>query len=110
MTLRNRNLSEKNSFGLKTVRNIGNNCPLEFPSDPLHLLCANLVTLDSNSQSTGLAAGGLVKKFGARFCLMTCGIISSTGLVVCACATKVHVLFLGLIFSGEMIWLSVLLT
>ncbi len=48
----------------------------------------------------GLAAGPLVNRFGARACLINTGILSSLGLIICACATNVLLFLLGLLFAG----------
>ncbi|XP_072014386.1 monocarboxylate transporter 6-like isoform X1 [Amphiura filiformis] len=52
----------------------------------------------------GLSAGPLKKRFGARVCLMVSGLVSSCGLIICACATNVNLLLLGMIPTGFMLF------
>ncbi|XP_072050060.1 monocarboxylate transporter 6-like [Amphiura filiformis] len=53
--------------------------------------------------SLGLSASALQKRFGARFCIMASGMVSSVGLIVCAFANDVTVLLLGLLLLGFML-------
>ena len=50
---------------------------------------------------TGLFAGVLAKKFGPRFCIMLTGMLSSTGLIICSCATSEKTLLFGLLLLGK---------
>ncbi|XP_072035493.1 monocarboxylate transporter 13-like [Amphiura filiformis] len=48
----------------------------------------------------GLSASALVNKLGPRVCIMMCGLVSTIGLIICACAPNALVLLLGLILTG----------
>ncbi|XP_072051463.1 monocarboxylate transporter 7-like [Amphiura filiformis] len=50
----------------------------------------------------GMFASYLKSRFGVRLCIMFCGLVSSTGLIVCAYATNVYLLLLGIILTGFM--------
>ncbi|XP_072024524.1 monocarboxylate transporter 2-like [Amphiura filiformis] len=48
----------------------------------------------------GLSASALVNRLGPRVCIMMCGLFTTIGLIICACAPNSLVLLFGLLLTG----------